>query len=228
MAAQTCNPDGKGFGACGCDGGSASDTNGATSGTVTTDPTATTEPATSGPSTTGPMTTGPMTTGPMTTGSSGPDTTGGMGGCVDPGPEPNEMADAAVDLGEQTCMDDPKMLSGVLDGAMDVDWFTYHGAWIDACGQIDPTVMNTLTASDMVRLCVFADCDNSNAAIMCNNAMMAMGPNGAPGCCAMGSVSYVMNCQMNPNESAQIYVRLDQAPADSCVDYSIEYSFQPA
>lgn len=226
MAAQVCNPDGKSYGACGCDGGSASDTNGMTSGTVTTGVTsdATTGSMTTGPMTTDPMTSGVMTTGPMTT---GPDTTGGMGGCVDPGPEPNEMANAAVDLGEQTCQDDAKTLMGVLDGDMDVDWFTYHGAWIDQCGQTDPTVMSTLTASDSVRMCVFADCDNSNAVFMCGQAMMVMGPNNTPGCCAMGSISYVVNCAMNPDESAQIYIRLDQAPADSCVDYSIEYSYKP-
>jgi len=222
MSAQVCNPDGKGYGMCSCDGGTGTASDSATTGSMTSGP-VTTDAMTSGPMTTGPMTTGPMTTGPDTTGGS----TGG-GGCVDSGMEPNEDEMSAVDLGEQACDADPQTFMGVLDGDTDVDWYTYHGAWIDQCGMIDPTAMQTVTASDAVRVCVFADCDNSNAAFMCGQAMMAQSPNGVAGCCAMGSVSYVVNCQMNPNESAQIYVRLDQAPADSCVDYTVEYSYQPA
>lgn len=222
MSAQVCNPDGKGFGMCGCDGGTGTASDSATTGSMTSGP-VTTDSMTSGPMTTDAMTSGPMTTGPMTTGGS----TGGMGGCNDPGPEPNEDEMSAVDLGDQSCQADPKMFMGVLDGDADVDWFRYHGLWVDQCGQNDPDAVQNLTASGDVRMCVFADCDNSMAQFDCGGAQDSVSPGGLPGCCDNGSVSFVLNCVMNPNESAQIFVRLDQAAPDSCVDYSVEYSYQP-
>lgn len=75
-------------------------------------------------------------------------------------------------------------------------------------------------------MCVFADCDESNAEFTCpNGTMSAMSPGGHPGCCGSASMMFVVNCAMNGNESARVYIRLDQAPADACVDYDVDYSY---
>ncbi len=209
MGAQVCKADGSGYDPCECAGTSATTS---TSG-PTTDPTATT--GTSGTTAVDPTT----TTG----------TTGGMA-CSDPGPEPNEDEQGAVDLGEQPCMDMAQTFNGVLDGDVDVDWFVFHGNW-QQCGQVqtDPLVSNTLTASDTVRMCVFVECDQGNNQFMCPmGTMMQMSPDGLPGCCGMGTMEFVLNCQGTGNESANVFVRLDQAPADACVDYSVEYSYNPS
>ena len=75
-------------------------------------------------------------------------------------------------------------------------------------------------------MCAFADCNMGETQFDCGDATGAESPEGLPGCCAEGSLSYVVNCGGTGNESARIYVRLDQAPADACVDYSVEYSYQ--
>jgi hypothetical protein len=223
--AQVCAADGKGFEPCVCEGsGSGSD-----SATMAT--TITTDPVTTGPdlTTTGPdlTTTGPETTGPDST-TTGPDSTTGMGSCEDPGPEPNDEEGDAIDLGDQTCTGEDGNLSGVLNGDTDVDWFRYRGVDGMGCGFNNPFASHTLTASDNVRMCVFAECDQGDPQFMCpQGSQNDDSPDGRPGCCGMGDLVFNFNCMGSQNETADFYIRLDQAPADSCVDYSVVYSFGP-
>ncbi|MBK9756142.1 MAG: hypothetical protein IPO88_22135 [Nannocystis sp.] len=221
--AQVCAADGKSFEPCVCEG-SGTDSNGATMAT-----TITTDPVTTGPdlTTTGPdSTTVPDTTGPDST--TVPDSTSGMGTCEDPGPEPNEVENDAIDLGDQGCMDQPANLTGVLNGDVDVDWFRFRGIDSMACGFNNPFVSEVLVASDAVRVCVFAECDQGTPAFMCpQGSQNDNSPDGRPGCCGMGNMAFMWNCMGSQNETADFYVRLDQAPADSCVDYSVDYSFAP-
>ena len=57
-----------------------------------------------------------------------------------------------------------------------------------------------------------------------DGAVMDQSPGGRPGCCNAGSVSFAVNCTQSGDESARIFVRLDQAPPDLCVDYAVVYS----
>lgn len=230
MGAQVCNADGKSYGDCSCEGGgTVSDSQGNT--TTTTNSSDPTTGGMSGTTTTEPGTTTTVgetsTTEPV--GSTGGGSTTGVVMCEDTGEEPNEEEDNAVDLGDIGCMDDPQTFMGVLVSDTDVDWYTYHGVWGFNCGDIDPSPSHTLTASDNVRMCVFADCDQSNPVFECQNgAQDAMSPGGLPGCCNTGDITFLLNCQMTGNESARMFVRLDEGPVDGCVDYSVEYSYQPA
>lgn len=195
MGAQVCNADGSSYGPCECTGGD--------TGTGTTD-------GTSGTSGNGDGSTGGTTTGAA---------------CEDPGPEPNEDESSAVEQDEQACdADTASTFDGVLDGPGDVDWHTFHGSWV--CGQPNPAPELTLTASEDIRLCAYAECDQGTADVTClDNATDDDSPDGRPGCCAMGSLGFGLNCAGAGDESADIYVRLDQAPEGACVDYSVDYTF---
>lgn len=217
MGAQVCNPDGKSLGVCVCDEPA---TSGGTQGMTSVDPSAGTTSGVGG-DTTGDATTG----GDSTTGAA--ESTSGAS-CDDPGPEPNEVEDEATDQGQQGCMDRPTVFTGVLAGDADVDWHTYHGLFGQDCGFGDPLAEHVLTATDDIRMCVYADCDDGDPEFDCMDATADTSPNGLPGCCNTGDVTFVLNCAMNPNESAQIYVRLDEAPADSCVEYSVQHGYAVA
>lgn len=219
MGAQTCNDDGMSFTPCECTGSSM------TGSTITT----TTSGMTTTDMTTGVMTTGPMTTD-MTTGMMGSSSSGGNA-CDDPGPEPNEDEASAVDLGDQDCQADAAILTGVLGGDTDSDWFRFHGIFNGmGCGFNDPLADLTLNAGGNVRLCAYAECDQSMVGMLqCQGGSQPdMSPDGRPGCCNTGDVAFQVNCVMNPDESATIFVRLDMGEADMCVDYSVEYSYQEA
>lgn len=225
--AQTCNQSGSGFGPCECEGGesnsdSDSTTNpGTSTTTTTTDTGTTTDPGTS---TEPDTTTG--TSDSSTSSTTDPDMTTGGVMCDDAGPEPNEVEADAIDLGGQSCSDQGESFSGQLAGDADVDWFQYH-AIDQGCGFVgDPTASHQITASEDVRLCVFVDCDNGNPAFQCEGgASNNDSPEGLPGCCNVGgNVTFDLNC-MGGQESAQLFVRVDQAPADTCVDYEIAYEY---
>ncbi len=222
IGAQVCNADGKGFGMCVCDGGGVSDSDSNSSNPTTGVTTATT---TTGPDLTTGTSTGPDLT---TTGDTTGTTTTGNVECMDPGPEPNEIEDDALDLGDQGCQDQDSMLAGVLNGDVDVDWFRYRGVDSMACGFNNPSVSHTLTASDTVRLCVFAECDQGTPQFQCPmGSQNDNSPDGRPGCCGNGDLTFQWNCMGSQLETADFFVRLDQAPANACVDYSVTYSYAP-
>ena len=233
QGAQVCAVDGKSFGACECEGSSGSDSNATSSPTdPSTDPTNVTVDPSNGTTTDATSTTDATTTtdGSTTTTTDGSTTDGTTGGvvCDDPGPEPNEVEDDADDLGDQACQAMDGNLVGVLDGDADADWSVFHGLDGMGCGFNDPLVALTLTASDAVRLCVFADCDNGMPDFNCPMGTMTTdSPDNRPGCCGDGDIVFGFNCAGSPNESADFFVRVDQAPAGACVDYSVEYSFGP-
>ena len=112
----------------------------------------------------------------------------------------------------------------VLNGDADADWFTYAGDW--TCGQGDPNLVTTVTADENVRLCVYVECNQGDSDFNCpNNTQDAEAPDGQLGCCGMGMVSFTLNCAGTPDESAQVWISVDQAPPDSCVAYTIDYDY---
>jgi len=231
MGAQVCAADGKSFNACECQGGSAS----ASASDATSSPTeATSDPTNvSGDPTT---TTGSESTsdGDSTTAgdstTDGDSTTTGVNVCDDPGPEPNEDEASAVDLGDQSCAAPDGDIVGVLDGDADVDWWNFHGLDGQNCGFANPFIDLTLSAGDALRLCVFVNCDSgsNNEDFNCPMGTMdADSPEGLPGCCGAGNITFALNCSGTQNESAEIFIRVDQAAAGACVDYSVGYDWGP-
>lgn len=229
VGVQLCGPFGQGYGACECPVDPTTTTaTTLTTGTTTGDPdttgtttgtTAAIDTSTGDTSTTDSTTTGGSTTGDSTTGAVG---------CMTVDPEPNDTPDAAAMHLEIECTGEPSNFTGVLDGDADVDWHTYHGSWPQACpSAIDPPMAHKLTASDSLRVCVFPSCDAMDFMedIVCGPDTMAVMEMIGPGCCGAGDVDFEFDCQGNANESAQVLIRLDEAPADSCVSYAIEYSY---
>jgi hypothetical protein len=229
---QTCNPNGQGYGPCICPdpttGNSASADDSTTvdpSDGTTTNITGETTTTTTGESTTELTATSGTSDATMSTTDAESTSTTGDPDCPDPGDAPDVEADAD-NLGGINCNDASQEYSGVLAGDGDVDWFQWHGEDF-GCGMLsDPDVVHNLTANDNLRLCVFVECDMGNPAFQCQNgAQMNMSPDGRPGCCDNNSITYTLNCMGAP-ETAQVYVRLDMADADTCVDYTVEYSYE--
>lgn len=197
----------------------ATSTSTSTSTSTDSETTATTEPddTSTSTSTTTTTTTGPdMTTGPM---------------CNDFGPEPNENEGSAVDLGEQHCKASPQKFYGVLDGDSDIDWFRFHGDFSGGgCGATnpDPTAKITVTVASPLEVCMYADCDaDGDTNFSCPGGTSgATSPDGRKGCCGPGSMQYKVDCEISPNESAVVFVRLSGAEADACLQYEVEYSYR--
>jgi hypothetical protein len=221
MGAQECNADGNSYGSCECEGGGS---NSNSDGTL--EPTSTT---TDGVTTTTTTTEGTTTEETSTTSTStGEETTTGGLTCDDPGPEPNGSEVNAIDLGDQGCGAMAQTVEGVLDGEDDIDWFSYHGVWSGLC-LVGPNTRHTLTASDGVRLCVFVDCDQGEANIDCPNGTTETdSPGGGhPGCCGedVTNLNFNFGCGILTPNDARLFIRVDQAPADACVEYSVAYDY---
>ncbi|MCY0987878.1 hypothetical protein OV203_12135 [Nannocystis sp. ILAH1] len=223
MGSQECNADGKSYGMCECEGGGS---NSNSDGTL--EPTSTSTDGVTTTTTTEGTTTEETTTEGTSSTETGEDTTTEGVTCDDPGPEPNNSEANAIDLGEQGCGAMAETVEGVLDGEDDIDWFSYHGVWNGLC-IVGPNTRHTLTASDDVRLCVFADCDQGSADFNCPNGTTETdSPSGGhPGCCGEGvmNLNFNFGCGLlNPN-NARLFIRVDQAPADACVEYSVDYDY---
>ncbi len=220
--AQVCNPDGNSLGPCECAGSTSASTTDPTDGTSdgTDSESATDGPTTSDSDSTTDGTDSEGTTDGPTTGT----TTGGVE-CVDPGPEPNDDPEDSVELDNLGCNDGAETFTGVLDGADDVDWHTYVGQWGQGCGFGDPDTITTVTASDDVRICVYADCFQGQTNLDCPNNSDEDTVQGVDGCCATGEVELTVDCFFTANKSSQVWIRLDEAPADACVEYSVDYVY---
>lgn len=207
---QACEPGGQGFGACECPDTSV----GTVPGEATSDEPSDATTTASGDDT---STSGDDTGETGTTSDEPP-------ACADPDDAPGLEADA-LEVADQGCDDRPKELGGVLAGPADVDWYRYHASGAMGCfGQ--PEAVHNLDASEYLRVCVFVDCDQGAPDFDCDgDAQMNESPDGLPGCCNDGPISFTLNCMGSPQESAQMYVRLDMAGADACIDYAVEYSF---
>ncbi|HEY8376373.1 MAG TPA: hypothetical protein VIK91_07790 [Nannocystis sp.] len=201
-------------------------------GDSTTTSTTSTSTSTSGETTGDSTTDDSTTTGSSSTtedaSSSASSTTGDEEMCLDPDPEPgNNMQNMAVAAPNAGCNDQQsKKLSGVLNGAADIDWFRFHGD----CNNLitNPSIELSLTADGSLRMCAFVDCDQGDPEFDCPQGTMgANSPMGNhPGCCGMGSFTISnMNCSGTSNESATVFLRFDQAQEDACVSYSLNYKY---
>lgn len=143
--------------------------------------------------------------------------------CEDEIGEPDDTELDAQDLGE-TDDDDDKTLkaAGVLSGAGDVDWFTYHA--LDTFLHVaEPTVK--VSSSAAVRVCQFLECDEGGVVkteVTCPAGTQS-DLSGAlrPGCC--GGATFTIsdfNCP-GSSDDIRVFVRLDMPSEDECVEYSL-------
>ena len=140
--------------------------------------------------------------------------------CVDVGFEPNENESGATNLGTiNDCDGSGSTASGKLNGASDVDYYSFFGN--DTAGCVVGPVAST-TAK--VRLCLFADC--AGAKVSCSSGTPNTSPGGRPGCCvtAGGKVDMSLDCT-GWTDSATIYMRVDQGAANVCTSYSVDYHY---
>lgn len=139
--------------------------------------------------------------------------------------EPNDSEETAVYLGEINDNDNNgDSFSAVLSYG-DEDWFTYTGD-DDAFYIVDPE--RELVADGDLRLCKFAECLNGleNTEITCPpGTSSATSPAGRPGCCgSSGFKMGVFDCASTTEDSAYIYLRLDQG-VQQCVQYTLNYHY---
>jgi len=137
--------------------------------------------------------------------------------------EPNETQLTSHGLGEITDADAAgSFVCAVLDGAEDVDWYTYNGK--DAfLNFVDPTreVISDLNH----RICVYIVCQNGEPTIGCGgDETPDTAPLGQKGCCGTGNVSPSLNCQ-GTNDSAVIWVKVENIDELACVPYELKYHF---
>ncbi len=153
------------------------------------------------------------------------DVCGVPGACPADVNEANETEATATDLGMiEDCNSDGDMLSGVLDGQDDVDWFQYSGDDVAFC-TVDPE--RTLAVDGPVRFCKFVECNASlqDTEISCPEGVtQSQSPDGRPGCCSDDGFAFDdINCP-GIDDDATVYLRLDQ-PANMCAAYTLSYHY---
>jgi len=147
--------------------------------------------------------------------------TGGAAGsdCSD-AHEPNESEAEAAALGTLTGCGGGSSVDGMLDGAVDVDWFSYSGDDVAAC--IAP--LRAITASAGLRLCKYAACRTGNTTVTClDGSTAAMSPGGLDGCCHSQGFGMTVACT-GGEDDATVYLSLDQAAA-ACVTYTLSFHY---
>jgi hypothetical protein len=142
---------------------------------------------------------------------------------MDSGPgEPNDTESTAHDLGTIGDADgNGDMVSGVLAGVADVDWYKYTGQ--DNAGfVVDPT--RTVTAG--VRICKFLQCTSGATTFTCpSSTMPETSPDGRAGCCGSTGFSIDdLDCTGTASDDAVVYVRLD-TQTNICKDYTYAYHY---
>lgn len=139
------------------------------------------------------------------------------------GTEVNETQATAHKLGTISDADSAGgFVCAVLDGAADVDWYTFKGDDV-LLNYVDPTreVLSDLNH----RICVYLVCDNGQPSIGCDGGeTMDVAPMGQPGCCGIGEVSPSLDCQ-GTDDSATIWVKVENVDGLACVPYELRYHF---
>lgn len=142
--------------------------------------------------------------------------------------EPNEIEDEAWKLPNITDEDTAgEHVESILAGEGDVDWFAYMGSDV-AFAYVDPA--SGIDADMEVRLCLFVECINGNTKpINCVDSIYEESPDlTIQGCCNTGGSAFVsidLYCDASGDESAYVFMRVDQGRDDICVPYEITYHF---
>lgn len=141
--------------------------------------------------------------------------------------EPNELEEEAILLPNITDEDaSGDLVESILAGEQDVDWFAYMGKDV-ILAVVDPA--GTLASPMNLRLCVFVECvTGSVEPLDCLDGIYDESPDGLPGCCNSGESAFVsvdLYCSGSDDESAYVFMRVDQGHSDQCVPYQLEYHF---
>jgi hypothetical protein len=144
--------------------------------------------------------------------------------CDDPGPEPNDT-DGTPTLIEDSLLCSPvesSTQSGVLAGAVDVDFYTFPNASDVCAGPTKPTLNVDVASTDM-RFCIFPLCERGVTPDILECEPLsdsAVSDSGTPGCCALGGASVVLHleCVVNLGTTVTLIVRVDQT-TDACSSY---------
>ena len=153
------------------------------------------------------------------------ETCGIEGACPADPNESNATEATATNLGGiEDCNKDGSMLSGILDGEDDVDWFRYSGDDVAFC-TVDPA--RTLAVDGPVRFCKFAECESGvgGTEVSCPVGVTeSVSPDGRPGCCSDDGFAFEdLNCP-GLDDDATIYLRFDEAVSD-CGAYTLSYHY---
>lgn len=137
--------------------------------------------------------------------------------------EANETQLASHKLGTINDADaSGKFVCAVLDGAADVDWYTFNGndAFLNF---VDPT--REVITDQEHEICVYITCDNGAPQIGCGgDETEDVAPMGQPGCCGTGNVSPSLNCA-GTDDSATIWIKVENVGGLDCVPYQLKYHF---
>ncbi|MEZ4384107.1 MAG: hypothetical protein R3A79_22430 [Nannocystaceae bacterium] len=141
--------------------------------------------------------------------------------------EPNNSENTATVLPNITDSDgDGDVVESILAGADDEDWFAYRGTDV-AFAYVDPT--GDLMADMQLRLCIFVECANGpTKPVTCQGSIDAESPDYRQGCCNTGAAPFVsidLYCDANDDDSAFVFMRVDQGYENICTPYTIEYHF---
>jgi len=142
--------------------------------------------------------------------------------CTNEASESNNTQSSAVQLGTISDNDDDGgAVCGVLDGPDDVDWYVYGGE-DKPLYVVNPT--RYLSASANAKLCVYARCVNSGTSVACFGESKDTAPQGQLGCCSFGKVTPTIECD-GLDDSATIWIKVDNSDALQCVEYELDYHF---
>ena len=123
------------------------------------------------------------------------------------------------------CDNNEKIVSGTMNGAVDVDFYKFNVS--DKFGCLFQPHFEAKTAATEV--CVFVSCGSGAATInSCAGGVAATSEIGLKGCCASGpaNVTPDWDCPgFTDDDSAQLFVRVRQPSAKACLPYSWSYHF---
>jgi hypothetical protein len=139
--------------------------------------------------------------------------------------EPNDSEATAVDLGEVDCN-----MVGEVNGSIAMgtsDWFTFHGNDAMSCMMDSIAIVNNDVSEDLT-VCMYFGCDMGNANVVCpGDATEDTTPDGLPGCCRAGDVTFQSQACMGAvtDDSGTVVLRVDGSSSMECVDYALAYRF---
>jgi hypothetical protein len=144
-------------------------------------------------------------------------------GDLEPGDDDEQ---SAKNVGDITDNDNDQFgISGVLSGAADTDWYTYHGS--DKAGYVAEPTLELIQGN--LRLCQFLACDEGGPAqteLTCpEGSKFAISPTLRPGCCAATSFSINdFNCS-GAADDVTVWIRVDKPTVDECTSYELKVNF---
>lgn len=157
---------------------------------------------------------------------------GGTGGTGGSGFDAPNAETNAVYLGEIEDDDDcGGVVSGVINGNTDVDWYYYHGT-DHVLALVDP-VRDRQQDQDL-QICAYVDCDNgeTDPGVSCTDSQPDQSGQGLDGCCTDGNatsfeIGFCCTTGCLGSEDANLYISVagPTLGSSACVDYEILFHY---